>query len=266
MALENDDIIPLYRGSDQSNRKITVGSLVTFANGDVVKLDDAGTKQVIKSAGLGISDGTSEVISLNADGTLALTGKGSSAATESGDADATLTTKGYVDASITANAPVTKLVAGSGIEINPATGLGEVTVSSTVSSLDFAGPVDLTSSIVPAAVRSAGSLYVNTGTGKFSPEWAAVTKNADITTDANPGDFVMKDLEDQASDPWTFTSSGIEPGTLLWSQQGTLLFPIDTSVDVLVGGSDATSATIQLKATGTVTAVHFDLESLDPLS
>ena len=45
-------------------------------------------------------------------------------------------------------------------------------------------------------VRSANALYVNTGSGKFSAEWAAVTNNADVTdTDAKPGDFMMKDLE-----------------------------------------------------------------------
>ena len=35
---------------------------------DFVKLDDGGVKQVLKSAGLGISNGTTENITLNADG------------------------------------------------------------------------------------------------------------------------------------------------------------------------------------------------------
>ena len=146
---------------------------------------------------------------------------------------------------------VDKIIAGTGVSIDPASGQGEVTINSTVSSTEFVGPVDVTSSVVPAQVRSANALYVNTGVGKFSPEWAAVTTNADVNTEANPGDFMMKDLDSSASDPWTWIEAGTPPASDgLWVEAGGKLSPATLANDVLVGGADATAATIQLNASG----------------
>ena len=131
---------------------------------------------------------------------------------------------------------VTKIIAGTGIEVAPVEGTGDVTINSTISATEFVGPVDVTSSTVPAMVRSANALYVNTGTGTFSPEWAAVTSNADVTTEATPGDFMMKDLESQASDPWTFIDSNIEPSTDgLWIEDSGKLYPATLTNNVGIG-------------------------------
>ena len=137
---------------------------------------------------------------------------------------------------------VTKIIAGTGIEVAPVEGTGDVTINSTISATEFVGPVDVTSSTVPAMVRSANALYVNTGTGTFSPEWAAVTSNADVTTEATPGDFMMKDLESQASDPWTFIDSNIEPSTDgLWIEDSGKLYPTTLTNKVGIGTSSPTS-------------------------
>ena len=45
---------------------------------------------------------------------------------------------------------VTKIIAGTGIEVTPAEGTGEVTINNTVSATDFVGSVDVTSDVVPA--------------------------------------------------------------------------------------------------------------------
>ena len=53
----------------------------------------------------------------------------------------------------------------------------------------YKGTVDVTSTTIPAAVQN--DLYANTGAGKFSSDWAAVTSNADTTTDAAIGDWII---------------------------------------------------------------------------
>ena len=58
--------------------------------------------------------------------------------------------------------------------------------------LSYKGLCDVTSSTV-VSNPSPNDLYSNTGTGKFSSQWAAVTENADTSTDANEGDLVAFD-------------------------------------------------------------------------
>ena len=161
------------------------------------------------------------------------------------------------DAGYITDAGVTKIIAGTGIEVAPVEGTGDVTINSTISATEFVGPVDVTSSTVPAMVRSANALYVNTGTGTFSPEWAAVTSNADVTTEATPGDFMMKDLESQASDPWTFIDSNIEPSTDgLWIKDSGKLYPATLTNNVGIG-TDAPKEKLHVKGSLLSECVEF---------
>ena len=61
----------------------------------------------------------------------AFDGKLTSASTVSGDADNTLTTKGYVDGVIPSDFGVTKITEGANIEVTPASGVGDVQVAVT---------------------------------------------------------------------------------------------------------------------------------------
>ena len=70
-----------------------------------------------------------ETVQLANDGRINVSQKITSAATESGDQDTTVTTKSYVDAAVAGS--VTKLVAGNNITLSPSSGTGQVTVSST---------------------------------------------------------------------------------------------------------------------------------------
>ena len=67
--------------------------------------------------------------SVNAAGNGAFAGKVTSAATEDGDADATLATKGYVDGRPAGG--VTQIIAGSNVSISPTGGTGAVTINAT---------------------------------------------------------------------------------------------------------------------------------------
>ena len=74
---------------------------------------------------------------------------------------------------------------GTGLDFD-ADGKIECTISG---GLTYKGTVDVTSTTIPTATQ--GDLYANTGKGKFSSDWGAVTSNADTTTDANPGDWMI---------------------------------------------------------------------------
>ena len=79
---------------------------------------------------------------------------------------------------------VDKIIAGTGIAISPVEGTGDVTINSTVSALEFAGNVDVTDETTIPVVRAANKLYVNIGEGEFHPDWAAITNNASVATEA----------------------------------------------------------------------------------
>ena len=147
---------------------------------------------------------------------------------------------------------VTKIIAGTGIKVTPAEGTGEVTINNTISATDFVGSVDVTSDVVPAMVRSANALYVNTGLGKFSAEWAAVTNNADTDTDAKPGDFMMKDLGSADSDPWTWIDNSQPSTDGLWIEDSGKLYPTTLTNNVQIGGT-AADPKISLNADGSAT-------------
>ena len=145
---------------------------------------------------------------------------------------------------------VDKIIAGTGIAISPVEGTGDVTVNSTVSALEFAGNVDVTDENTIPVVRAANKLYVNIGEGEFHPDWAAITNNASVASEAHPGDFMLLDVSDQGGDPWTWIDGGTPPSSDgLWTEAGGKLSPATLTNDVLVGGADAASAKIQLNAT-----------------
>ena len=146
---------------------------------------------------------------------------------------------------------VDKIIAGTGIAISPVEGTGDVTVNSTVSALEFAGNVDVTDENTIPVVRAANKLYVNIGEGEFHPDWAAITNNASVASEANPGDFMLLDVADTGDDPWTWIEGGTPPSSDgLWTEAGGKLSPATLTNDVLVGGADAAAATIQLNADG----------------
>ena len=146
---------------------------------------------------------------------------------------------------------VDKIIAGTGIEINPASGQGDVTINSTVSALEFAGNVDVTDETTIPVVRNTNQLFVNIGQGEFHPDWAAITNNASTASEANPGDFMLLDLADTGNDPWTWIEGGSPPASDgLWIEAAGQLSPATLTNDVLVGGADAASAKIQLNADG----------------
>ena len=146
---------------------------------------------------------------------------------------------------------VDKIIAGTGIAISPVEGTGDVTVNSTVSALEFAGNVDVTDENTIPVVRAANKLYVNIGEGEFHPDWAAITNNASVASEAHPGDFMLLDVSDTGDDPWTWIEGGTPPSSDgLWTEAGGKLSPATLTNDVLVGGADAAAATIQLNADG----------------
>ncbi len=119
---------------------------------------------------------------------------------------------------------IDQLVAGDGIDITPASGVGVVTVdndidtnrglefvagrtavkigkglefdgatgsiNATATALTFKGTVDLTTPGDVPADPELGDSYVNVGDGAFDAEWATAT-GEDPTTEANPGDLVV---------------------------------------------------------------------------
>ena len=83
---------------------------------------------------------------------------------------------------------------GNEIATNIGTGLaydadGKI-ICTVTAGVSYKGTLDVTSATVPGSA-SDGDLYANTGDGLFSSQWAAVTSNADTTTDASPGDWMV---------------------------------------------------------------------------
>ena len=107
-----------------------------------------------------------------------------------------------------------------------------------VDQLEFGGACDVTSPTVPSTTFNAVPLviadfYVNVGVGKFSPEWAAVTTNADTNTDANPGDYLVYN-----GTGFEHIPSGAPPTTdALWISTNGTLEPVNRGDKVEVGGS-----------------------------
>ena len=135
------------------------------------------------------------------------------------------------------DAGVTKIVAGTGIAIDPTAGTGEVTINSTVEGLEFAGNVDVTDETTIPVVRTPNELYVNIGQGTFHPDWAAITNNATNTDEANPGDFMLLDTNTTDTDPWTWIEGGTPPssdGTWIDDGAGNL-YPATITNNVGIG-------------------------------
>ena len=77
--------------------------------------------------------------------------------------------------------------------------------------LSYKGLCDVTSSTV-VLNPSPNDLYSNTGTGKFSSQWAAVTENADTSTDAGEGDLMAFDGSEWNLLPRSSSSVGTDLG------------------------------------------------------
>ena len=134
------------------------------------------------------------------------------------------------------NTGVTKIVAGAGIAIDPAGGTGNVEITNTLNTLIFSGQVDVTDSSTIPIVRTENDLYINVGTGQFTAEWAAITENADTTTNANPGDYMVKDSGHVGLTPWTWIGGGAPPSSDgLWVEDSGKLYPADLSNKVGIG-------------------------------
>ena len=68
--------------------------------------------------------------------------------------------------------------------------------------IEVAGSVDLTTATIPAGAQG-GEVYLNSGTGNFSTEWANVTDNATTATNVEPLDTIAYD-----GTSWTYFGSG----------------------------------------------------------
>ena len=148
---------------------------------------------------------------------------------------------------------VTQIVAGTGVSVTPTDGKGVVTIDSTISQLTFGGATDLTSSLVPSVIPLAiADYYVNTGSGQFSPEWAAITDNASTVTDVHPGDYIIYNGT---------TFEHIPVGTPpvaggLWLSAGGELRPLDLTDKVVIGDTSTnTSLEVTGKAVSTPTEI-----------
>ena len=130
---------------------------------------------------------------------------------------------------------VNKLTAGGGIALDPTDGQGTVEISSTVDTLTYKGTVDVTiqkPAAFTAAIAEIQDMYLNTGLGTFHSSWADVTDNADTSTEANPGDFMVYN---QTS--WDHIPAGSPPGTDgTWIDDGAgKLYPATTTNNVGIG-------------------------------
>ena len=134
------------------------------------------------------------------------------------------------------------MTAGTGLEITPSS-TGDVTINATYNPLEFGGTVDITTNVIPGQVRAIQQLYVNTGEGAVSAAWAAVINNATTATEANPGDFVVKDLGSTEPDPWSLVPAGSPPAVDgLWVDDGQGdLYPITLTNKVGIGTATPTS-------------------------
>ena len=133
---------------------------------------------------------------------------------------------------------VNKLTAGGGIALDPTDGQGTVEISSTVDTLTYKGTVDVTvqkPAAFVAAIAEIQDMYLNIGLGTFHSSWADVTDNADTSTEANPGDFMVYN---QTS--WDHIPAGSPPGTdSTWVDDGAgNLYPAKITNNVGIGTTD----------------------------
>ena len=90
-------------------------------------------------------------------------------------------------------------------------------------------------------VRNANQLFVNIGAGNFTAEWAEITENASEASEANPGDFLLLDVNNTGDDPWTWIEGGAPPSSDgLWVEAGGQLTPATQSNNVVIGDSKIT--------------------------
>ena len=180
---------------------------------------------------------------------------GAFSANQTGSNTIQLPTVDYEDLDNKPDSVVEKIKAGTGITVTPNTGVGEVTIDCKVDQLEFGGSADVTSSTVPSTTFNAVPLaiadfYVNVGFGKFSPQWAAVTTNADTNTDADPGDYLVYN-----GTGFEHIPSGTPPAAdPIWIAAGGKLEPVNKSDQLVIGNNTANvSLDITGKATSTAT-------------
>ena len=114
------------------------------------------------------------------------------------------------------------------------------------------GTVDVTGTNFPSGVLDS-EIYINVGDGTFSSAWAAVTSNAETTTDASPGDLMLY----QGGNWDHIPTGGTTPGTDLGidNRDASTLDVTSTT------GADATIPAATTSLAGLMTAA--DKEKLD---
>lgn len=156
---------------------------------------------------------------------------------------------------------VTKITAGTGVTLSPASGVGDVTVNVEFDSLTYRGTVDVTQPVPSEFLGRAALLqdmYMNTGEGKFDATWVAVTNGVTTDTDANPGDLMIYNQTTYDHIP-----CGAAPSSdSLWAESSSKLYPVTVANNVGIGNQDPQ---FKLDVTGDLNASNFRIDQLTEL-
>jgi hypothetical protein len=128
------------------------------------------------------------------------------------------------------------LAIGEGLEFDPATG----DVKATASATSYKGEVNLTTNAAKPTGVSAGDTFYNGGTGTSNAVW---NPSPATGTSVTAGDLVVYN-----GTGWDYIPSGAAyPNPALWSRTSGVLSPATSSDDVEIGGGN-----ISLKSNGSV--------------
>ncbi len=180
----------------------------------------------------------------------------------------------------TGSETVDQILAGNGIDSNPANGLGTITLDADIdtskglkflsgkialslgeglefdpttgqvkagaSALSYKGEVNLTTNAAKPTGVSAGDAYSNGGTGSSNAVW---NPSPATGTSVTAGDLVIYN-----GTSWDYIPSGAAyPNPALWSRTSGVLSPATSSDDVEIGGGN-----IQLASDGKITAGDYN--------
>ncbi len=130
------------------------------------------------------------------------------------------------------------LAIGEGLEFDPATG----DVKATASATSYKGEVNLTTNAAKPTGVSAGDTFYNGGTGTSNAVW---NPSPATGTSVTAGDLVVYN-----GTGWDYIPSGAAyPNPALWSRTSGVLSPATSSDDVEIGGGNIT-----LASSGNITA------------